>query len=258
MGLIIRPDCADLPYFLRAYFAFKMGLPFGYSKCTRGAGGEAPRCPQWWNIQNLEPPPPPPEPKIAAAARTTAAVRHPVRPVPPAGRERAPPPPCSGAERRKPLGLAASFGQYLRTVADGVHSGSGRTRAERRQHRLLSRAAEPGRAASGDRLRRSVRTHAGARAARAADRRARRASCSRSTRSPTGRSRASASGAAISCSRTIPRSAAPASSASGRSCRRTAALRRLTNDEIAKNPQYADFSLDQSKLGSRSLLRSHG
>jgi hypothetical protein len=25
-------------------------------------------------------------------------------------------------------------------------------------------------------------------------------------------------------------------------------LRRLTNDEIAKNPQYADFSLDQSKL----------
>ena len=26
-------------------------------------------------------------------------------------------------------------------------------------------------------------------------------------------------------------------------------LRRLTNDEIAKNPQYADFSLDQSKLG---------
>jgi hypothetical protein len=26
-------------------------------------------------------------------------------------------------------------------------------------------------------------------------------------------------------------------------------LRRLTNDEIAKNPQYADYSLDQSKLG---------
>src|SRR6266852_5179589 len=39
MGLVIRPDCADLPYFLRAYFAFKMGLPFGYAKCTRGGGG---------------------------------------------------------------------------------------------------------------------------------------------------------------------------------------------------------------------------
>ena len=28
-GQIIQPDCADVPYFLRAYFAFKMGLPFG-------------------------------------------------------------------------------------------------------------------------------------------------------------------------------------------------------------------------------------
>ena len=37
-GLILQPDCADVPYFLRAYFAFKMGLPFGYSKCTRGDG----------------------------------------------------------------------------------------------------------------------------------------------------------------------------------------------------------------------------
>ena len=43
--LIIQPDCADLPYFLRAYFAFKMGLPFGYSKCSRGGGGQAPKCP---------------------------------------------------------------------------------------------------------------------------------------------------------------------------------------------------------------------
>ena len=48
--LIYQPDCADLPYFLRAYFAFKMGLPFGYSKCSRGGGGEAPRCLQWWNM----------------------------------------------------------------------------------------------------------------------------------------------------------------------------------------------------------------
>src|SRR4029077_19353929 len=33
MGRVLRPDCAKLPYLLRAYFAFKMGLPFGYSKC---------------------------------------------------------------------------------------------------------------------------------------------------------------------------------------------------------------------------------
>ena len=57
--LIIQPDCADLPYFLRAYFAFKMGLPFGYSKCSRGGGGQAPRCAQWWNIQKEEPVNPP-------------------------------------------------------------------------------------------------------------------------------------------------------------------------------------------------------
>src|SRR6266851_8344622 len=44
MGMILRPDCADLPFFLRAYFAFKMGLPFGYTKCTRGGGGEGPKC----------------------------------------------------------------------------------------------------------------------------------------------------------------------------------------------------------------------
>ena len=65
-GLIIRPDCADLPYFLRAYFALKIGLPFGYSKCTRGGGGEPPKCSQWWNIKNEEPPPAPPEQKIAS------------------------------------------------------------------------------------------------------------------------------------------------------------------------------------------------
>lgn len=40
----MHPDCADLPYFLRAYFAFKMGLPFGLSKCDRGGNGAPPSC----------------------------------------------------------------------------------------------------------------------------------------------------------------------------------------------------------------------
>ena len=44
-NLVYRPDCADLPYFLRAYFAFKMGLPFGYSKCSRGGGGKGAEMP---------------------------------------------------------------------------------------------------------------------------------------------------------------------------------------------------------------------
>ena len=81
MKMILRPDCADLPYFLRAYFSFKLGLPFGFSHCSRGGGGHAPRCVGWASIQN------------------------------------------GGANGS----LTAAFGSYLRTLADGVHSGNGRT-----------------------------------------------------------------------------------------------------------------------------------
>lgn len=40
----MTPDCADLPYMLRAYFAWKVGVPFGYRACTRGRAGRPPRC----------------------------------------------------------------------------------------------------------------------------------------------------------------------------------------------------------------------
>ncbi len=43
----IEPDCADLPYTLRAYFAYKLSLPFGYSRCTRGTSRSAPACRRW-------------------------------------------------------------------------------------------------------------------------------------------------------------------------------------------------------------------
>ena len=43
-GLYLKPDCADAPYFLRAYFAWKQGLPFGFRKCSRGGNGKAPWC----------------------------------------------------------------------------------------------------------------------------------------------------------------------------------------------------------------------
>lgn len=116
-NIIIRPDCADLPYFLRGYFAFKLGLPFGYAKCTRGGGGQPPRCAQWWNIENEEPPPKPPEAKTAAGGggdffgvfAQPAAVALPKVP-------------------QRPPGAVPGFGFYLgTTVANGVHSGSGRT-----------------------------------------------------------------------------------------------------------------------------------
>ncbi len=85
-ALPIEPDCADLPYFLRAYFAWKLGLPFGFSSCTRGGGGLPPHCLRWHS--NLEP-----APQRAAPADT--------------------------------------FVEFLRiTVADTVHSGTGRAPAD--------------------------------------------------------------------------------------------------------------------------------
>jgi len=53
-NMSFRPDCADAVYFLRAYFAFKMGLPFGYSNCSRGGNGKPPKCYGWFTIINAE------------------------------------------------------------------------------------------------------------------------------------------------------------------------------------------------------------
>jgi hypothetical protein len=190
--MFIRPDCADLPYFLRAYFAFKMGLPFGYAKCTRGGAGQPPKCFAWWNIQNLEPPPTSPEDEAAPPAPATtssAAISSPLdffrqAGAPPA---KAPAPKAKAPAAKKPKGpppkpaaLVPAFGWYLRIIADAVHSGAGRTATATDASDFYP--------------------------------------SSPSTRSPTGRSPASASGAAISCSRRILRWAARASNASGRSC----------------------------------------
>ena len=43
-ALRLQPDCADLPYFLRAYFAWKTRLPFGFRRCSRGRAGRPPSC----------------------------------------------------------------------------------------------------------------------------------------------------------------------------------------------------------------------
>ncbi len=43
-AVVLKPDCADLPYFLRAYFAWKLGLPFGYRHCDRGNSSRPSRC----------------------------------------------------------------------------------------------------------------------------------------------------------------------------------------------------------------------
>src|SRR5262249_23551361 len=53
-GLRLEPDCADLPYFPRAYCGWRPGLPFGSSDCSRGDEGRPPHCGRWHS--NLEAP----------------------------------------------------------------------------------------------------------------------------------------------------------------------------------------------------------
>jgi hypothetical protein len=43
-AVVAAPDCADLPYFLRGYFAWKVGLPFAFRDCDRGTDSRPPRC----------------------------------------------------------------------------------------------------------------------------------------------------------------------------------------------------------------------
>lgn len=85
---VIRPDCADLPYFLRAYFAWKMRLPFGLAECSRGGRGRPPACRGLLTNED----------------------------------------PDERVEPVKKDGVAATFGAFLRgTLADRAHSGSART-----------------------------------------------------------------------------------------------------------------------------------
>ncbi|MBN2343287.1 MAG: C40 family peptidase [Deltaproteobacteria bacterium] len=53
--LNLSPDCADLPYFLRAYFSWKTGLPFGVRSCSRGRKGRPPSCTEFQSNQLVAP-----------------------------------------------------------------------------------------------------------------------------------------------------------------------------------------------------------
>lgn len=154
----IRPDCADFVYFLRAYFAFKMELPFGYSNCSRGFGGKPPKCAQWFDIGHPDvtrPPPPPDQVAAAAAAATaTAAPAAPpqptglmrlfARPQPPPVEQQAETPP---AKELPPPKRPTNFGEYLRDVGDVVHTGAvraGDDNADFYTVPLTERALRPG------------------------------------------------------------------------------------------------------------------
>ncbi len=87
VGLRMKPDCADTPYFLRGYFAWKRELPFAYRRCSRGRG-KAPAC----------------GPMHATVG-----------------------PPEHDPDGGKPGELGALQKYMRRTLAWGVHSGNGRT-----------------------------------------------------------------------------------------------------------------------------------
>jgi hypothetical protein len=90
-GLTLNPDCADTPYFLRGYFAWKRGLPFGFRTCSRGRGA-APQC---YDL------------------RTTGA--------PPNLKE-------TWVDESEPFDHLMVIDRYFRrTLAWGVHTGNGRT-----------------------------------------------------------------------------------------------------------------------------------
>jgi hypothetical protein len=125
----LRPDCADFVYFLRAYFAFKMGLPFGYSNCSRGFGGHPPKCYQWFDIghPDVTRPPPPPGPNVAQAAappppppQTPGVLGWFGRSQPPAEQPAPPPENAVPPPPKRPT----NFGEYLRDVGDVVQTGA--------------------------------------------------------------------------------------------------------------------------------------
>jgi cell wall-associated NlpC family hydrolase len=73
-ALGLKPDCADLPYYLRAYFAWKLGLPYAVRQCNRGGAGRPPTC-RAPELSNLKPRETPVDDVAAFTAFTTREVR---------------------------------------------------------------------------------------------------------------------------------------------------------------------------------------
>jgi hypothetical protein len=116
-GAVIRPDCADLPYFLRAYFAFKLGLPFAWSRCSRGDSASPPLCTGFSTSED-------PFPETDGGPGPRAGEGGDAPPLPPWAN---PARPREGPWENN----AKRFTEFVRTtLADAVQSGAGRTAAE--------------------------------------------------------------------------------------------------------------------------------
>ncbi len=66
-ALAMTPDCADGPHFFRAYFAWKLSLPFGYHRCRFGSLTGAPKCAEWTTNEGVAPEPEVPRKKAKRA-----------------------------------------------------------------------------------------------------------------------------------------------------------------------------------------------
>jgi hypothetical protein len=107
-GFELEPDCADTPYFLRAYWSFKRGLPFGFRKCSRGKG----RPPDCFDLRtNLSPPDRRP---------------HWIDPAPTDGSDPPPPPDPLPANAAVPTSNEKIEYFFQRSIGWSVHTGNGR------------------------------------------------------------------------------------------------------------------------------------
>jgi hypothetical protein len=231
MAMTFRPDCADFVYFLRAYFAFKMGLPFGYSTCSRGGNRTPPKCYGWASILNSGV-----QQQPAPAAEQTGSATPPATPAAPQSR-----------------GLATSFNRYLPVVGNTVQSGAVRTLANDDNTDfytvpLTQQTLRPGTVYADPyghvlMLVRRVPEADGAAGVFLAVDAEPDGSVTRKrfwrgnflfVHDPT------LGSPGFKHFRPVVREA-------------NGALRRLTNAEIAKNPQYADFSLEQSQLSAEDF-----
>ena len=112
--LRLVPDCADLPYFLRAYFSWKLRLPFAFRRCTRGRDGVPPRCLEapWSNLD--------PDGSVAAARAAAAGGQ-------PAAEGAVEVGAAPTTESGPPADDVEAFARFITRVANAVHSATART-----------------------------------------------------------------------------------------------------------------------------------
>lgn len=99
-AVVVEPDCADLPYYLRAYFAWKRRLPFAFRHCSRGSSKRPPKCGKLRRGLTTE---------VSETEETSE---------------------TSSIERLSPERLGSRFSYFLRRSVSYVHSASGRTAPE--------------------------------------------------------------------------------------------------------------------------------